>query len=92
MSAKYKPILITLAIVFALGIAFQITNNESRTWTLEDYKSQGLDWRDCYDGYECSSFRVPIDYENIDDFSECGECVNIKNYLDRYFSITSLAK
>ena len=46
MSAKYKPVLITLAIVFALGIVFQLTNDESKTWTLEDYKSQELDWRE----------------------------------------------
>jgi pimeloyl-ACP methyl ester carboxylesterase len=69
MSAKYKPVLITLAIVFALGIAFQLTNKESKTWTLEDYKSQELDWRECYNGYECSSFKVPVDYKNIDNQS-----------------------
>ena len=52
MSARYKLVLLALAIVFALGIAFQLTNNESKTWTLEDYKSQELDWRECYNGYE----------------------------------------
>jgi pimeloyl-ACP methyl ester carboxylesterase len=69
MSAKYKPVLLALATVFALGIAVQLTNNGSKTWTLEDYKSQELNWRECYDGFECSSFKVPVDYENINNQS-----------------------
>jgi hypothetical protein len=69
MSIKYKPVLLALGIVFALGIAIQLTKNDSDAWTLEDYKSQELNWKDCYDGYECSSFKVPVDYEKVDNHS-----------------------
>ena len=66
MSIRIKLIFLGAAIVFTLGIAFLILNNESDTWTLKDYKTQELTWEDCYDGYECSSFKVPVDYEKVD--------------------------
>jgi len=69
MSYKFKVILLTLAIIFALGITAVILSKDSKTWNLEDYKSQELNWRDCYGGYECSSFKVPVDYENVDSHS-----------------------
>ncbi|CAB4704584.1 unannotated protein [freshwater metagenome] len=31
---------------------------------LDGYYAQTLDWSDCNDGFECSSFNVPIDYAN----------------------------
>lgn len=31
---------------------------------LEGYYAQELEWSDCNDGFECSSFNVPIDYAN----------------------------
>ena len=66
MSIRIKLIFLGAAIVFTFGIAFLILNNESDTWTLKDYKTQELTWEDCYDGYECSSFKVPVDYEKVD--------------------------
>lgn len=69
MSAKYKLILLATAIVVALGISVQLANNNSKAWTLEDYKSQELNWQQCYNSFECSSFKVPVDYEKIDDQS-----------------------
>ncbi|MDA0259624.1 MAG: alpha/beta hydrolase [Actinobacteria bacterium] len=66
MSIKYRPIFLALGIFFAIGVVIQLTNNDSKVWTIKDYKSQELNWRDCYDGFECSSFKVPIDYEKID--------------------------
>lgn len=69
MSVKYRPILLASAILFALGLAVLLLNKDSNTWNLEDYKSQELKWRDCYDGYECTSFKVPVDYEKVDNHS-----------------------
>jgi pimeloyl-ACP methyl ester carboxylesterase len=65
MSLKNKPTLLALAILFILGICLAILNKDSKTWNLDDYKSQELNWRLCYDGYQCSSFKVPVDYEKI---------------------------
>jgi len=69
MSIKFKPALLALAIVFVSGVAILLINNDSKTWTLDDYKSQELNWRSCYDGFECSSFKVPVDYTKIDNQS-----------------------
>jgi len=66
MSVRFKPILLALAILFLLGVAVVTLNKDSKTWNLSDYKSQELNWRDCYDGYQCSSFKVPVDYEKVD--------------------------
>ena len=69
MTIRIRLIFLGAVVVFTLGIAFLILNNESDTWTLKDYKTQELTWEDCYDGYECSSFKVPVDYEKVDDNS-----------------------
>jgi len=34
---------------------------------LDGYYSQKLDWSDCNDGFQCSTFNVPIDYANPSD-------------------------
>jgi pimeloyl-ACP methyl ester carboxylesterase len=69
MSIKFKPALLALAIVFVSGVAILFINHDSKAWTLEDYKSQELNWRDCYDGFECSSFKVPVNYAKVDNQS-----------------------
>ena len=69
MSLKVKPLLLALAIILALGFAVLTLSKDSETWTLEDYKSQEIKWRDCYDGYQCTSFKVPVDYEKVDNQS-----------------------
>ena len=69
MSFKFKPLLLALAIIFALGFSVLILSKDSEAWTLDDYKSQDLNWRNCYDGFQCSSFKVPVDYEKVDNQS-----------------------
>ena len=66
MSVKYKSALLGLAIIISLGAAVIISNNNSKVWGLNDYNSQKLDWQDCYGEFQCSSFKVPIDYDNMD--------------------------
>jgi pimeloyl-ACP methyl ester carboxylesterase len=61
--------LLALAIIVALGIAVVTLDKDSKTWNLADYESQKLNWQDCYDGYQCSSFKVPVDYEKVDNNS-----------------------
>ena len=37
----------------------QVTTN-----SIESFYNQELNWRSCYDQFQCSSFSVPIDYQN----------------------------
>ena len=53
-----------LIIVVATSSFIQITKNKN--WTIEKYYSQKLNWNDCYSGFECATFLVPVDYEKID--------------------------
>jgi pimeloyl-ACP methyl ester carboxylesterase len=66
MSLKYKTVLLGLGILIFLGAAVIVTNNNSKAWGLKDYNSQKLDWQNCYGDFQCSSFKVPIDYEDMD--------------------------
>ena len=62
-----KNIFLTLSLVVILIISslsyLKITSDKS--WTLEKFNSQKLVWKDCYGGFECTSFKVPVDYEKI---------------------------
>ena len=90
MSLKVKPLLLALAIILALGFAVLTLSKDSETWTLEDYKSQEIKWRDCYDGYQCTSFKVPVDYEKVDNQSFSlkvlrHSALDQKNKLNKFF-------
>jgi len=66
MSLKYKSALLGLVVIISIGAAVIIANNNSQVWGLKDYNSQKLDWQDCYGEFQCSSFKVPVDYDNMD--------------------------
>ena len=34
--------------------------------SLVNYYQQNLNWNSCYGGFDCASYKVPIDYENLD--------------------------
>lgn len=54
--------LVVLLVASSLTILhFKVDKN----WTLEKFNSQSLDWQNCYDGFECATFKVPVDYEKI---------------------------
>ncbi len=38
----------------------------AQPWTLANYQGQTLQWSPCNDGFECTSFKVPLDYSHID--------------------------
>ena len=35
-------------------------------WTMQKYMSQKLNWQACDNGFECTTYQVPIDYNNFD--------------------------
>ena len=56
--------LLLVVVLVAISLSYlKITSDKS--WTLAKFNSQRLDWRDCYGGFECSTFEVPVDYEKI---------------------------
>jgi hypothetical protein len=55
-----------VALVSALTLTVILFNQGSSVWTIEKFKSQKLDWQNCYDNFECSTFKVPVNYEKID--------------------------
>ena len=67
MSLKYKSVLLGLVVIFSVSAAVLITNNSTQSWGIKDYNSQKLDWQDCYGEFQCSSFKVPVDYDNMDE-------------------------
>ncbi len=67
MSVKYKPTLLVIIVMIALSAVVVINNTDTKFWGLKEYNSQKLDWQDCYEEFQCSSFKVPIDYDNMDD-------------------------
>ena len=62
-----KNIFLSFLLVAAIAISslsyLKFTGDKS--WTLDKFNSQRLDWKECYGGFECSSFKVPVDYEKI---------------------------
>lgn len=72
MISRNKFWLSTLLVISVVLLGFiQIT--KPKTWTLEKYYAQNLDWKDCYNGFECATFKVPVDYEKI-----TGQSFNLK--------------
>ena len=65
MSRKniFLSFLLIVVLVASSFSYLKITSDKS--WTLDKFNSQKLDWQDCYGGFECSSFKVPVDYEKI---------------------------
>jgi hypothetical protein len=56
--------IIGIVVIISAGFLYQQNNN--RPWTLDRFKSQKLHWQNCADGSQCSTFKVPIDYSNLD--------------------------
>jgi len=59
---------ITASAVVIVLLFFGIStfqSNHPSFKSLADYQNQSLHWSSCYDAFECSSIKVPIDYNNI---------------------------
>ena len=66
MSRKLESFLAALlGLVLLVSALFFITNRSSAPWSLKKYYSQKLNWSNCYQRFECASFKVPIDYKNL---------------------------
>jgi pimeloyl-ACP methyl ester carboxylesterase len=75
---KFLSATLAIALVAAVVLGYQILQTPSDSSApkpatsasvppgdgLDAYYSQTLDWSDCNDGFECSSFNVPTDYFN----------------------------
>jgi len=65
MSRKNIFLSILLVAVLVVSSFSYLKITSDKIWTLDKFNSQKLDWQDCYGGFECSSFKVPVDYEKI---------------------------
>ncbi len=57
-----------LALVIALSAINFKANKPSEIkapWTMAKFNSQQIKWESCYDSFQCGSFLVPIDYQNL---------------------------
>ncbi|TSA46938.1 MAG: alpha/beta hydrolase [Actinomycetales bacterium] len=64
---SFRRKVIASAVVIVLlffGISAYQSNHPTFK-TLNDYQRQTPHWSSCYDAFECSSIKVPIDYNNI---------------------------
>ncbi|MTA24974.1 MAG: alpha/beta fold hydrolase, partial [Actinobacteria bacterium] len=61
-----KKVLALFLVVVLVVIGSLIKQTNLRSWTLKEFNSQELRWQDCYGDFQCSTFKVPVDYENID--------------------------
>ncbi|HEY4898881.1 MAG TPA: alpha/beta hydrolase [Candidatus Nanopelagicaceae bacterium] len=58
---------ITLATLVVLAFsALTAPTYATSTWTLKSFESQSLIWQPCNSGFECTQFKVPVDYNHID--------------------------
>jgi pimeloyl-ACP methyl ester carboxylesterase len=64
---KNKSLLTTFAISLALVLSGCATNVaiEKPLSDLAAYENQKLDWATCYEDFECTDLRVPIDYADL---------------------------
>ena len=54
-----------VAVIGTLSTSFSAAS-AAQPWTLADYQNQTLHWRACLNGFECTSFKVPVDYSHLD--------------------------
>jgi len=54
-----------VAVIATLSTSFTVTY-AAQPWTLANYQSQTLHWSTCQNTFECTSFKVPVDYSHLD--------------------------
>ena len=64
-------VLILLAIPLAIVITkasdpFQPSKQNFDATNISGYYKQNFNWNDCYGGFKCATYKVPIDYDNLD--------------------------
>ena len=61
--ALFTPFILALSAISPLTA----TSHAVQSWTLATLQSQNLNWKPCDTGFECTQFKVPFDYNHIDD-------------------------
>lgn len=65
MRARITSVALTLALVLSGCSSTKLPFVEETFSALTEYEQQKLDWSSCYDYFECTELRVPIDYEDL---------------------------
>jgi pimeloyl-ACP methyl ester carboxylesterase len=65
MRARTTALLATLAIILSGCSSTKEAFVEETFSALAEYEQQKLDWSSCYDYFDCTELRVPIDYEDL---------------------------
>lgn len=66
MKRKIWILLVSLSTLTSIFTPILTPAQAAQKWTLGTFQSQPLKWAPCKDGFECTSFQVPVDYSNID--------------------------
>ena len=61
----YRIIAYTTAFILLVSL-IPILTHQSKQWTLKGFQSQKLNWESCYDSAQCTSFKVPVDYAQLE--------------------------
>ena len=67
MRAKRLASFLVALVLIVVAAILVIHQSEESNWTLEKFYSQELNWQECYEDFECSSFKVPVNYQEIND-------------------------
>lgn len=65
MRARTTAFLATLAIILSGCSSTKEAFVEETFSALAEYEQQKLDWSSCYDYFDCTELRVPIDYQDL---------------------------
>ena len=58
---------LSISIIIVLAFStFAGPTYAAQAWTLKAFQSQTLSWQPCNSGFECTEFKVPVDYDHID--------------------------
>ncbi len=63
---KRSLIAAALGLIVLLGTVVVVRVAINPNWNLAKFQNQELRWDSCYGDFECSSFKVPVDYDAID--------------------------
>lgn len=74
VTSKYLAVSIIL-VLLALSLAntafrssdpFKPSNQKIDRTSIDGYYKQSFNWLECYGGFECATFKVPIDYQDLE--------------------------
>ena len=65
MRARTTALIAALAVILSGCSSTKVPFVEETFSALTEYEQQKLDWSSCYDYFDCTELRVPIDYEDL---------------------------